>query len=278
MAYAAYSTYHITATPTGTGSGTVSGLGSHAGYSTVNLTAQAAAGSVFSGWQTNGDACSLGGGKGGASSVNPSPTCSLQACCYTQTINVVPEFTKSSAAPASTQAPSAPQPSSQSSPTPTPAAGLALGASSGAIKLIDVVVDGKTINMPANQAITVTGNQPLVLSGTTTPNASVMLTIHSTPRTATVVADAKGNWRYTVSGLEAGSHYVEAAVTDPVSHQTSAETKLLSFTVTSAKTAPPAAASQGNALVIAVAVVLVVAVTIAGVLVWRRKQAHQPAN
>jgi len=75
----------------------------------------------------------------------------------------------------------------------------------------------------------VTNVQPS-FSGTAAPGATVTLTIHSTPQTDVVTADANGNWTYTpTTPLDAGQHSVTALTTDPTSGAT--QTTTTSFTV-----------------------------------------------
>jgi|GEM_PF-1216741 len=135
-------------------------------------------------------------------------------------------------------------------------------------------------------------SKPLVLSGKTVPNGTITLTIHSTPRTVTAVADANGDWNYTVTGLEPGDHYVEAAVTDPVTKLTSSPVKILSFTLTKAKQPKATAGAKTVAtaqpkkshttLILAGAAGIVVILAAAGWIIWKRRQhkgqvAAQPA-
>jgi hypothetical protein len=88
-------------------------------------------------------------------------------------------------------------------------------------------------------------NKPLTLYGHTVANGLVTLTIHSIPKTVTTTADKDGNWSYTVSGLEPGSHTVQASVKDPATGQTSSPSQLLAFTV---KAVPKAVANTELAL------------------------------
>ncbi len=91
--------------------------------------------------------------------------------------------------------------------------------------------------------ITVENNKPFELKGKTVANGIVKLYIFSTPREATVTADAEGNWAYTIEGLEPGSHHVEAEVTDPATQKTSVRGTLAAFTVQQAKKVTPVAAT-----------------------------------
>lgn len=129
----------------------------------------------------------------------------------------------------------------------------------------------------ATDTITIKTNEGLTLKGTTVANGVVKLYIFSTPREVTTTADAQGNWSYAVFDLEAGSHHVEAEVTDPTTGKTSARATLASFTVEEPATLPPTlqqAKPKGNNLVwllIAVAVVLL-AGGFAGWWLWKRKK------
>jgi hypothetical protein len=127
----------------------------------------------------------------------------------------------------------------------------------------------------------------LVLGGKTFANAVVELTIHSTPRTATVTADGDGVWTYTVKDLEAGDHRVEAKVMDPATKKTSEVIELAKFSVMGtavAQTAPPITTSEtaksSNPLLAILSIsFIVLAVIVAGV-VWymrRKKKVATPA-
>lgn len=134
----------------------------------------------------------------------------------------------------------------------------------------------------SSKPLVVQSTQPFVLSGKTIPNGIVTLTIHSTPRTATVTADANGNWSYTVTGLEAGEHHAYATVTDPTTKQTSPQTTLASFTVVAAASkavtpvATKAAATHRAGWVLPVmGVAVLVALGAAGWMFWRKKQSSK---
>lgn len=161
-------------------------------------------------------------------------------------------------------------------PTQTPAAAT---ATTPATPNISTVTSG---DAPVDTAkpITLDQSKPLVLSGTTVPNGVVTLTIHSTPKTVTTTADKDGHWTYTISGLEAGDHYVEAAVTDPATNKTSPATKVLAFTLTKkpAQTTATTASSpkkQSHAILISTVVVIALAALGGTWYFWRRKQAHK---
>lgn len=109
-------------------------------------------------------------------------------------------------------------------PTPPPAAPTVptLGATS--------FEDGDT-TIAGDKHFQLDAGSPLTLKGVTVPGGVVRLTIHSTPRTATVTADAIGRWKYVISGLESGSHKIEATVTDPATKLTSPSVLLAQFTI-----------------------------------------------
>lgn len=124
------------------------------------------------------------------------------------------EFTKPAAKPA-------PKPAPAPAPAPTPPPSLAASI----IKADDqAVTDTQNISIQSDEVFTI--------GGTTVANGVVKLLIFSDPKEATVTADAQGNWTYDISGLEPGSHHVEAEVTDPVTKLTSQRATLASFTVT----------------------------------------------
>lgn len=144
---------------------------------------------------------------------------------------------------------------------------------------------GSSVKISADTATTVLPvNKPLVLSGKTIPNGIVTLTIHSTPRTATVTADANGNWTYTVTGLESGQHHVEAAVTDPTTKLTSAPVTIAAFTLgpsnarNVAATGHAATSKKAVSPLILVLPVLVVLALVAGFWWFKRRRASAPAK
>ncbi len=170
-------------------------------------------------------------------------------------------------------APQAPTPAPAPTPTkktttPAPAPAPTAPAAPAAPTLADLNVDGATTSPTAVPEVA--SSKPVVLAGKVVPNGVVTLTIHSTPKTAIVTADKDGNWSYTITGLTPGSHYVEAAVTDPATKQTSPTAKLLSFTVTAVKVSPvnPVASApatkQNNAMIAVIIALIVVAILGAG--------------
>ncbi len=109
-------------------------------------------------------------------------------------------------------------------PTPTPTSSL--------------LQTSTTISYPTAGA-TVTAAKP-TFSGKTIPKAVVKITVNSPLLTATVTADAAGNWSYTATtSLPNGSHTVTIEAKDPTTNQT--VTKSSSFTIlTGQKTATSA--------------------------------------
>ena len=150
-----------------------------------------------------------------------------------------------------------------------------------------VVADTITVNgqkVTSTDNLTIHVSQSMVLSGTTAPNGKITLTIHSNPTTTTVQADSTGKWSYTVQGLPAGNHTIDATVTDPATNQTSAPSKLLAFTVTSVITTPsyhavPAATtkSKSNSLLyILGAVALLIVIAIIFTVMKMKKKSKTP--
>ena len=155
-----------------------------------------------------------------------SPTC---ASCW-------PAATVTYTVPAS--ATPQPKPSTSTPPAATPAP----VAAPETPKVATLEVAGKEVK--ASDPIVLDHDKPLVLSGTTIPNGVVKLYIFSTPREATVTADASGKWTYTVKGLETGSHHVEAEVTDPATQKTSSRATVATFKIRAAASTPIQANSK----------------------------------
>jgi hypothetical protein len=145
-----------------------------------------------------------------------------------QSVSLTFKSVAASPSPAPAPKPKAPAPTPAPAPEPpkTPEAAT-------------LQIAGKDVADKNN--ITVENNKPFELKGKTVANGIVKLYIFSTPREATVTADAEGNWAYTIEGLEPGSHHVEAEVTDPATQKTSARGTLAAFTVQEAKKAAPVA-------------------------------------
>ncbi|HET9850184.1 MAG TPA: Ig-like domain-containing protein [Candidatus Saccharimonadales bacterium] len=285
-----WSSYNVQVKTAGTGSGkivsstgginctgtcTVSNLSKG---TTMTITAQADSGSTFAGWDTYDDgagACYADVGKAGSFGTVSGSSCTFSvgdqwSSNSAQTfLSGIAIFNKVSS--------SSPQVSS-STPVSTPKTPVSTNNSTNApsqtatapITLEAIQVAG--VKLDASKPVTLMQSQPLVLSGTTVPNAVVTLTIHSTPRTVTTTADKNGSWSYTVTGLAPGNHYVEAAVTNPATKQTTQPIKLVSFTITSAVAAvKPAKKSGGSGALAAVIIIVVILLAGAGgYRYWRR--------
>lgn len=154
----------------------------------------------------------------------------------------------------------------KAAPKPAPAPPTSPTAS--AIKADDQAVTD-------TQKITVQSDKVLTIGGTTVANGVVKLFIFSDPKEATVAADAQGNWTYDISGLESGSHHVEAEVTDPATNLTSQRATLASFTVTEPPVAlvPTTPSKKQNFLPYIIAgAVLITAGIVAGIWWYIRKR------
>lgn len=118
-------------------------------------------------------------------------------------VNVLVGTTPATVTITETQAQTTPSPT----PTLTPAASptpQAVGSTPSA---------SLTIVSPTNES-TATDDKPAI-RGKAAPGATVTITIYSTPRTVTVIADETGNWSYTPdTALDAGPHNIVASVTD----------------------------------------------------------------
>lgn len=82
---------------------------------------------------------------------------------------------------------------------------------------VPVLATINTIALPADKTFiqTIHVGDPIILTGTTTPNSTVKLTFYSDPVTAEVKSDVNGAWTYTLAkALPMGDHRVEAQVTD----------------------------------------------------------------
>lgn len=169
-------------------------------------------------------------------------------------------------APAPAPKPKAPAPAPTPAPAPAP-------EPPKAPEVASMQIAGQDIADKDN--ITVESNKPFELKGKTVANGVVKLYIFSTPREATVTADAEGNWTYSIQGLEPGSHHVEAEVTDPATQKTSARSNLVAFTVREAKIAVPVAAaptkktSKAWVVWVVASLILIAAV---GLWWWLRKR------
>lgn len=95
-------------------------------------------------------------------------------------------------------------PTTALTPTVTPTGGASDGATSSAV----------TIDSPVKNS-SVTTTQPTI-EGTAPAGSTVTITVYSDPITVTVVADANGNWNYTLGQpLASGPHTIVVAAQDP---------------------------------------------------------------
>ena len=168
---------------------------------------------------------------------------------------------------AATPKPTAPAPTPVSTPTPTPV--TMPPAAPSTLKLDDQV-------LAKDASPTVNAGKAFTLSGTTVPNGTVTLYIFSTPRQATTTANAQGAWSFELSGLESGSHHVEATVTDPVTKLTSERNTIANFKVATASviTAAPAHTKNLSIVWIIAGIVALGAVAI-GLWWWLRRRQRQ---
>src|SRR5665213_60909 len=182
-------------------------------------------------------------------------------------VPVVSPTTTSSTSTTSTSSKTA---NSDSTPTTTSSDGTTASATSPSlVQLTAVDVAGKAVS--TTKTIELNQTQALKLTGHTTANGLVTLTIHSKPKTVMTTADANGNWAYIVTGLRPGSHSIEATVTDPATKQVSAATKLVSFKIDAqtAQVAKPSS-NKGEFIVGGVVVALAIAAGLAFVLMKKR--------
>lgn len=90
-------------------------------------------------------------------------------------------------------------------PSPTPQASGSAQASSSAT--LNILTPAKDANLSSSKP---------TLQGKAPPGSTVTITIHSTPQTVVVTADANGNWVYTpTTALDSGTHNVIVSAQDP---------------------------------------------------------------
>lgn len=113
------------------------------------------------------------------------------------------------------------------------------------------------ITSPTNESAA-TGDTPTIL-GKAAPGATVTLTIYSSPRTVTVIADSDGNWSYTPdTPLESGPHNVVASVTDQ-SGQTQTATSAFVVASSTESAIPVSGTVETTLLFIIVGIAFIVA-------------------
>ncbi len=159
-----------------------------------------------------------------------------------------------------------PAATSTPTPTPTPPAAPTTGVS----------LNQQTVS--AASTPTVQAGKSITLAGTTVPNGVVTLYIFSTPRQATATANAEGKWSFSINGLEAGRHHVEATVTDPATTLTSDRVTLAAFAVAKPVVAAPVAKRKtSNWIWVASSLGAALIVGAIGVLWWYRRRASSVA-
>lgn len=151
-----------------------------------------------------------------------------------------------------------------------------------------LTVDDKKLDLRGATNITIKQSKSFTLKGKTIPRGTVNLYIHSTVRQASTVANEKGEWEYTVDGLEAGDHYIEAEVFDSASQKTSVRQAVLKFVVskdakaavssTTHKASNAATTKKQSKLPYIIGGVLLLVAVIVGIVLWRKRRAsHQQA-
>lgn len=136
--------------------------------------------------------------------------------------------------PAPAPAPKPSQPPKDAAPEPPEIPGV-------------ILLDPSGNEIPQNsdddQPVSFKTGEDVTISGKTVPNGEVKLYIFSEPREDTTTADENGDWTYTIKGLEAGDHRVEAEVTDPATGKTSERGEVLAFHVEQAEAAEESTAT-----------------------------------
>lgn len=94
-------------------------------------------------------------------------------------------------------------------------------------------VDGDPVNLLSGELLTFSVSDDVTFSGTTSPNAIVILTFLSNPQVFITQSDASGSWAYILEKgtLESGSHTVTVAIADQNLEKTQ-ESESIAFAVT----------------------------------------------
>lgn len=104
-----------------------------------------------------------------------------------------------------------------------------------------------SIVSPTNEETT-TEDTPTI-RGKAAPNATITLTIYSSPRTVTVTSDGSGTWSYTPdTPLEAGPHNIVASVTDSSGQTQTATSAFVVASETLAGNPVPVSGTVGTTL------------------------------
>ena len=290
-----WKTYNVNIQIKGTGSGHVSTspgglncssncIGSFSRGTTINFSATPASGSKFSGWGTNaegGNLCLLSAGKSYSGSRNTSSTCqdSVGNRPGLRSPVLIAYFDKGSSTSSSSGSSGSTSTSSSSSGSTGQIDTKAIteanqknAKNASELGLSKVTLGGKDA-YDKKSSLVFNPSQTIVLSGKTAPNNVIKLFIFSDPQEASVKADAKGNWKYSIKGLEPGNHHVEAQVTDPAKHTTSKRLTLVNFAIASpdSKAASAGYAKGGTGIIAYIAAVFAVLLVGAGAYVgWYR--------
>jgi hypothetical protein len=189
------------------------------------------------------------------------------------------------APPPPAPAPTPPPPVPTPSPTPPPPQPSQPNKPPAALALNQVAVEGDKID--TSKPVSVDKSKPITLSGYTVANGEINLTIHSLVRNEIARANASGLWTYTVSDLDPGNHEIDATVTDPATHLTSAPATLLKFVVTGAaaavnpvnKVQAKTVTKKNNSRPIAAAVLaILILAAVGGAVFWILKHRKPPTK
>jgi len=274
----AYTSYNVSITKTGTGSGTVSGAGSYNADNNYTLGATPGADSVFAGWQTSGNICFAysGGGKAGSPIVNKDSTCNGKVYYSSpKTLTAVAKFDKKSSDSSSSSTDSSDSSGSSSSANPADSGETISEPKEGqeaTESLGSLTVNGEKFDPAKTGKMEFSNDQPIIFSGKTISNGIVTLYVYSEPKKYTATADKKGVWNIEVTGLPEGDHHAEIEVTDPKTKKTSKRTKLLEFSVKNAavtavpQTVSPAQKSLGSIIALAIGGLVLISALAAGLL------------
>lgn len=159
--------------------------------------------------------------------------------------------------------------------TTTPNTDASTPVTTDTVTISEAQVAGKTV--ATDKSFDVNKNDIIKITGQTVANGLVALTIHSSPKTDTVTADANGKWTYSIEGLDPGSHYIEATVTNPKTSKVSTPVKLLSFNVKSLSGVTSGASTvkpikKSHVATITAILIALIAVAAGAYIFWRRKK------
>ena len=137
----------------------------------------------------------------------------------------------------------------------------------------------KINNDDVASAKTYNKSQPITLTGKAVPDSTVKLYIHSELKTAETRADANGDWRYEITGLEPGDHRVEAEVIDG-SGSISEKIEIAAFSVVEVANAEDGQNSndRSNLIYIVAGFGLLMVISLAVLFVQKRKSKSLSIN